>query len=67
MAKPVSASDLVIRNIGGMWRVMHGGKTLAFARDYPMAMHKSRELIKDGAPQRLAMRDAIRRANQCLN
>lgn len=37
-----------IRNIGKMWRVMQGEKTLAFARSYKMAQHRLRELIAQG-------------------
>lgn len=37
-----------IRNIGKMWRVMEGEKTLAFATTYKMAQHRLRELIAHG-------------------
>lgn len=33
-----------IRNIGKMWRVMEGDKTLAFATTYQMAWHRLKEL-----------------------
>lgn len=35
---------LQIRNIGKMWRVMQGGKTLAFASTYRHAWHRLKEL-----------------------
>ena len=54
-----------IRNVGKMWRVMHGEITLAFATNYRMALHRRNELFTQRAADRVIHHQQQRRAQQC--
>ncbi len=57
--------SLQIRNVGKMWRVCDGTTVLAFATDFAMAQYRRHQLIAEGAADRVAFRNAQRRAQQC--
>ncbi len=58
---------LQIRNVGKMWRVYNGTTVLAFATDFAMAQYRRHQLIAEGAAERVALRNELRRAQQCQN
>lgn len=54
-------TNLQIRPVGGMWRVLSGTTVLAFATTYVLAQAKAAQLAAEGAAERVAQW----RAAQC--